>query len=62
MIGLISTILGDQGINIGQMSVGQEKDHKRNIILMNTDVPVSDDILEKIQGLDNVFSARRIEL
>jgi len=62
MIGRISTILGDQGINIGQMSVGQEKDHKRNIILMNTDVPVDDDTLKKIQSLDNVFSARRIEL
>jgi len=62
MIGQIATILGDNKINIGQMEVGQEKDHKRNIILMNTDVPVNDDVLEKVQALDNVFSARRIEL
>jgi len=52
MIGQIATILGDNKINIGQ----------RNIILMNTDVPVNDDVLEKVQALDNVFSARRIEL
>lgn len=62
MIGRISMILGDEGINIGQMSVGQEKEHKRNIILMNTGVPVNDAVLERLQGLDNVFYARRVEL
>ena len=44
------------------MAVGQEKDKQQNVILLNTNVSVSDDILEELLDLEHVFSARRNEL
>jgi hypothetical protein len=42
--------------------VGQEKGKKQNVILLTTDIPVGDEILETIRGQKHVFSARRIDL
>ena len=62
VIGRIATKLGKHSINIGRMGVGQEKEKQQNVILLNTNVSVSDDILEELRDLEHVFSARRIEL
>jgi len=61
-IGQIASSLGKHGVNIGRMHVGQERDQERNVILLSTDSPVADDILQEIRDLDQVFSVRRIEL
>ncbi|MFH1351118.1 MAG: phosphoglycerate dehydrogenase [Pseudomonadota bacterium] len=62
VIGRIGITLGKHKVNIGRMNVGQEKEKKQNVVLLTTDVTVSDDILEELRRMDNVFSARRIEL
>ncbi|MGD2126437.1 MAG: phosphoglycerate dehydrogenase [Desulfobacteraceae bacterium] len=62
VIGGITSKLGQHRVNISRMQVGQEKARKQNVILLTTDTPVNDDILEEIRVLENVFSARRIEL
>jgi D-3-phosphoglycerate dehydrogenase len=62
VIGSIASTLGRQGVNIGRMQVGEEKEKKQNVIFLATDVSVSDETLDKLQGLENVFSVRRIEL
>ena len=62
MIGRIAAIMGDNGINIERMAVGQDKGNKRNIILLTTDVSIDDGVMKKLTELENVFSARRIEL
>lgn len=62
MIGQIATIMGDNGVNIARMAVGQEKGEKRNIILLTTDISIDDNIMKKLQDLENIFSVRRIEL
>lgn len=62
VIGKISTCLGDHGINIGRMAVGQEKAEKQNVILLSTNTSVDDHILEELRGLENIFSVRRIAL
>ncbi|MBN2418671.1 MAG: phosphoglycerate dehydrogenase [Deltaproteobacteria bacterium] len=62
MIGRIATIMGDNGINIERMAVGQDKGHKRNIVFLATDVSINDSVMKKLQKLENVFSVRRIEL
>jgi D-3-phosphoglycerate dehydrogenase len=62
VIGLISTVLGEHKVNIGRMHVGQEKEKKQNVVLLSTNVSVTDEILEAICCLPGVFSARRIEL
>jgi D-3-phosphoglycerate dehydrogenase len=62
VIGSITSTLGSYGVNISRMQVGEEKEKKQNVIFLATDISVSDEILEKLQGLENVFSVRRIEL
>jgi D-3-phosphoglycerate dehydrogenase len=62
VIGSITSKLGERGVNIGRMQVGQEKEKKQNAILLTTDIPVSDEILDMIRGQKHVFSARRIDL
>ncbi len=62
VIGQISTVLGNRGINISHMKVGEEKKKKQNIILLTTNSFVEDEVLEELRGLTQVFSARRIEL
>jgi hypothetical protein len=44
------------------MQVGEEAEKNQNVVLITTGSTVSDEILEEIRSLKNVFSARRIEL
>jgi D-3-phosphoglycerate dehydrogenase len=62
VIGRITSTLGSYGVNISRMQVGEEKEKKQNVIFLATNVSVSDEILEKLRNLDDVFSVRRIEL
>ena len=62
MIGTIATALGNHGINISRMAVGQEKEEKRNVILLTTSISIDDTILQELRGLENIFSVRKIEL
>jgi len=62
VIGQIATTLGKNNININRMQVGEEKENKKNVILLTTSDTVNEKILEDLRGQDNVFSARKIEL
>ncbi|MFC1532795.1 phosphoglycerate dehydrogenase [Thermodesulfobacteriota bacterium] len=62
MIGHISTNLGNHGVNIARMAVGQEKTKKQNVILLTTNSSINDEILKELRGLKNIFSIRRIDL
>jgi len=62
VIGRICSVLGGQGINISRMHVGQDPHKSRNIIVLSTEVPAGDGVLQEIRGLKDVFSAHRIEL
>lgn len=62
MIGKIATTMGDSGINIERMAVSQDKGEKQNIIFLTTDVSINDDVMNKLLELENIFSARRIDL
>jgi len=44
------------------MQVGQEPKKQQNVILLSTDVPVSDEVLGELQSQKDVFSVKRIEL
>lgn len=61
-IGGIGTVLGRHNINIGRMQVGQEKDGDNNIIFLQTDTPVSPDVLEELRSADLVKSVTPFEL
>lgn len=62
VIGRIATTLGKYNINISRMQVGEERKEKRNVILMTTSTSVGDEVLEELRELEDVFSARKIEL
>ena len=44
-------------VNIARMTVGREKEHGRNIILLNTDNMISKDLLKTVQQLDYIDDA-----
>ena len=56
-IGALGTTLGVNGVNISRMTVGREKEHGRNIILLNTDNMISKDLLKTVQQLDYIDDA-----
>lgn len=62
VIGRIGTTLGKYGINISRMQVGQQKEKGQNVIFLATNTVVSDESLEALRELENVYTARRIEL
>ncbi len=61
-IGSIGSVIGESGINIEKMHVGQEKDGERNIILLITDIPMPDDVVEKLRALSMVNTVTVLEL
>ncbi len=62
VIGKIGITLGEAGINISRMHVGQEPAQKSNIILLTTDKSVNGEVLERLKKLPHVLSARPLEL
>jgi len=61
-IGSIGMTLGENDINIDLMQVGQDKEGERNIIFLRTDIPIPNDVLEKLHALPFVKSVRSFEL
>ncbi|MBC2694741.1 MAG: phosphoglycerate dehydrogenase [Desulfobacteraceae bacterium] len=61
-IGSIGITLGENDINIDLMQVGQEKEGERNIIFLRTDIPIPNDVLEKLRVLPLVKSVTPLEL
>ena len=61
-IASISNALGENNINISQMQVGTAVGGENNIILIKTDVPMTDDIKNKIQELPKVKTIQTFEL
>jgi D-3-phosphoglycerate dehydrogenase len=61
-IGSIANVLGDNNINISQMQVGTAIGGENNIILIKTDLPMSDEIKNRVQELPKVKSIQTFEL
>ncbi len=61
-IGSIGSTLGDNGLNIARMHVGQEKDGDRNIIFLQTDAPMPESVIEALNGLAMVNSVIPLEI
>lgn len=61
-IGSIGIILGENDINIDLMQVGQEKEGEKNIIFLRTDMPIPNDVLEKLRSLPLVKCVTSFEL
>ena len=62
VIGSLGMMLGQHGVNISRMTVGREKEHGRNIILLNTDSIISKDLLKTVQQLEHIDDAMVLAL
>jgi D-3-phosphoglycerate dehydrogenase len=60
-IGSIGSVLGENGINIGRMQVGQEKEGDRNIIMLRTDTPIPESVLKQLRALPLVKTVTPLE-
>ncbi|MBW1974712.1 MAG: phosphoglycerate dehydrogenase [Deltaproteobacteria bacterium] len=61
-IGAIGTCLGKHNINISMMDVGQVLEKGQNIILLRTDTPVPDHVIDELLQLKNVEVVQRLRL
>ena len=62
VIGAIATTLGQSGININRMQVGEEREHRENVIFLSINEMVQDDIIMKLKMLKHIISVRKISL
>ncbi len=62
MIGRVTTVLGDAGVNISDMGVGRSPSGEAALMVLATDSPVSAETIAQITAVAGVESARAIDL
>lgn len=62
MIGRVGTILGQEEINIATMQVGRKKVAGEAVMGVTLDMPISDEVLEKIRKIEGFTEVKQIEL
>ena len=62
VIGQIGITIGEAGLNISRMHVGQEPAKKVNIILLCVDQPVPESLIQKLEELPSVKMVKTLEL
>jgi D-3-phosphoglycerate dehydrogenase / 2-oxoglutarate reductase len=55
MIGLVGTVLGDAGVNISNMAVGQTKDTATAVMVLATDRRVSHEVIDKLRASKGII-------
>jgi D-3-phosphoglycerate dehydrogenase len=62
IIGNLGTLLGSHNINIASMTFGRESPGGKAISVLNVDSPVSEEILKKIEKLENILKVKLINI
>jgi D-3-phosphoglycerate dehydrogenase len=62
VIGELGTTLGKAGVNISRMTVGREEASEQNVIFLNTNVPISKELLAEVQALEYIDGAIALEM
>ncbi len=65
VIGRIGTILGEQGVNIGNFALGRERTGPKPVkalSVVQVDAPVSDKVLEALRTIEALLDARLVKL
>lgn len=60
MIGLVGTSVGEAGVNIADMVVGQDADGVSALMVIVTDTAVPDDLIAGLAAKENVRSVIRV--
>jgi D-3-phosphoglycerate dehydrogenase len=62
IIGAVGTLLGNNNINIAEMTFGREERGGRAISALNIDSEVSPELLDKLKKLKNILDAKLIKV
>jgi D-3-phosphoglycerate dehydrogenase len=63
MIGRVGTLLGERGINIGQMVVGRSGEGADGaVMVLTTDAPVTRELLDELTGIEGFTDGRAVDL
>ncbi len=62
VIGNLGTTLGNQNVNIARLHLSRDAAAKKALVILNTDSPVSSDVLDKLRKLPHVISVTPIKL
>jgi D-3-phosphoglycerate dehydrogenase len=62
MIGRVGTMFGERGVNIVSAAVGAEAEPDEAVMVVTTDSPVPQGLLNEIVGLDDFHSGRAVDL
>jgi D-3-phosphoglycerate dehydrogenase len=64
VIGNVGSILGANGINIARLQLSRQKvnGEKHALIVLSTDGPVSNTVINKLKALPNLISVKQIEI
>ena len=62
VIGLVGNVLGEAGLNIADMDVGQSPDGVAALMVISTTQPVPADVLERLRAEELIISAHAINL
>ena len=60
--GSITQLLGERGINISRMNVGESSEGSANIVFLATDTPITENVMLEIEALPLVESIKLVEL
>jgi D-3-phosphoglycerate dehydrogenase len=61
MIGRVGTIFGEHGVNIASAAVGAEEGTEA-VMIVTTDKPVPQELIDEITGLDGFRDGRAVSL
>ncbi len=62
VVGNLGTTLGDSKVNIARLHLSRDAQAKKALVVLNTDSPVSSDVLEKLRKLPHVISVVPIKM
>ena len=62
IIGRITTIIGESGVNIANMTLGRDELGGRALTLINLDAPLSPETLKQIRAVPHVNEVRQVQL
>ena len=60
-IGSMTSLLGNEGVNIGLMHLGREKIGGRAMVFTNVDSPLSEDIMKQLSALPDIISVTQVK-
>ena len=64
VVGNVGTTLGDNGINIARLQLSRQpvNGERKALIVVSTDSPVPETVIEKLRALPNVLSIKQLEV